>query len=152
MAKWDFGDGMSEYLKELEKMQTEATPIIKKAVWAGGRVVADAFESAIAAIPSVVISDVQRDGLQEGLGLAKMKNENGYIHTKVGFVGYNNDNRYKNPNARWRANSFVARRVVSGTSGVPAYDFVRKATNQCKAASEKAMADQFDQEIQKIMR
>lgn len=152
MAKWDFGKGMDEYLSQLNKLETDATPMIKQAVWEGGRVAAEAFESAISGIPSTVISETQRAGLQEGLGLAKMKNDNGYINTKVGFNGYNNDTRYKNSSSSWRANSFVARRVCAGTSGVPAYNFATKATNSCKSACEAAMKSKLDEEIQKIMK
>lgn len=151
MAKFTIGDGMDDYLKALNKMQTDSTHTIKRAVYEGGRVVAGAIESAIGSIPSTLVSEVQREGLYEGMGLAKMRDDNGYINTKIGFVGYNNDNRYKGQSS-WKANSFVARRVCAGTAHQPAYDFVRKAVNTAKGPAEQAMKDQFDLEISKLMK
>lgn len=150
MAKWNIGDGMDEYLKVLDKLNVDAELLIKRSVYKGAGVVAGIFESAIDAIPSTLVSDVQRQGLHDGLGLAKMRNDNGYINTKIGFAGYNDDPRQWQ--SSWKANSFVARRVCAGTVHQPAYDFVRKAVNTAKGPAEQAMKDQFDLEISKIMK
>lgn len=151
MAKLTVGKGISDYISKLTAMADNSTGMVKQCVYEGGAVVYDAFDSAIDSIPSTLISEVQRQGLHDGLGLAKMQDDGGYINTKVGFDGYNDDNRYKTA-IHWKANSFVARRVCAGTSHQPAFDFVRKAINSCKHKAEDAMAKKCDELMEKAMK
>lgn len=148
MAKWVVGSGLDDYLKQLVTLEKDSTTVIKRSVYEGAGVVAEEFEQQIDAIPSTLISEIQRQGLHDGLGLAKMRDDSGFINTKIGFDGYNEDNRYKTA-IRWKANAAVARRICAGTSHQPAYDFVRKAINASKTKAENAMKEQLDQEITK---
>lgn len=152
--------GLDEYIQKLEKVKN-AEAMIKRAVYDGAAVVAKSVSAAIDQIPEnsgeyvpgdgaiTGISRDQKRGLKEGLGLAKMQNDSGFINTKIGFDGYNSVRTKKYPNGQ--PNSLIARAIESGTSRRPKYRFVAKATSQAAAAAEKAMADRLDQDLKNTM-
>lgn len=160
MAKFEC-PGVQEYIRQIEALKKDSTGFIKRAVYEGGGVVAKAIADAIDALPSgssayvanggVIkgITDIQREGLRDGLGLAKMTNENGYINTKVGFDGYNGYITRKYPNGQ--PNALIARALESGTSQRPKTRFVSKAVKACREEAAKAMADRLDDDIKKAM-
>lgn len=159
MAKFEF-KGATEYIKKIEAVQKSATGCIKRAVYEGAGVVAKGVEDAIAALPSgstayvpngasiYGINDIQREGLLEGLGLAKMQNDNGFINTKLGFAGYNGYKTKKFPNGQ--PNALIARSLESGTSQRPKTRFVAKAVNASKPKAEKAMAESLDKDLKNL--
>ena len=160
MAKFVF-DGIEQYIKELDALNIGRTGMIKLAVYDGAAVVVKSIADAIDALPEgstsfvppggtiTGINAAQRAGLREGLGLAKMKNENGFINTKVGFDGYNGYHTRAYPNGQ--PNALIARALESGTSMRPKTRFVSKAVSSCKDAAEQAMAARFDAALQKTM-
>lgn len=159
MAKLEM-QGMDEYLKKLEKV---ANPegMIKRAVYDGAAVLAKAVLEGINSIPEndgkyvpnnaqiTGLSAAQKQGLRDGLGIARMQNDKGFIHTKIGFDGYNSVKTKKYPNGQ--PNSLIARAVESGTSRRQKYRFVSKATTSAKAAAEQAMANRMDQDLKQTM-
>lgn len=153
-------EGMQEYLDKLNKLGANSQGQIKRAVYSGAGVVLKQVENAIQNLPTQkhhyvkngqinAISPEQKQGLLSGLGATKMQNDNGYIHTKIGFDGYNSIKSKAYPNGQ--PNALIARAIESGTSQRPKTRFVTNATKAAKAAAEKAMAEQFDQDIKKIM-
>lgn len=158
MAKWECPE-VQQYITQIEAIRKDSTGYIKRAVYEGGGVVADAIADAIRGLPTndgkfvpgdapiSGVSQAQKDGLLEGLGLSKMQNESGYIYTKVGFDGYNEVKTKSFPNGQ--PNALIARAVESGTSRRPKTRFISKAVKAAKERAEKAMADRLDEDLKK---
>ena len=152
--------GIDEYIAKLEKIKNPEG-LIKRAVYDGAAVLAEAVLKSIDSIPenngkyvpgNVMIQGLSREqkqGLREGLGIARMQNDKGFINTKIGFDGYNNVKTKKYPNGQ--PNALIARAVESGTSRRQKYRFVSKAATSARAAAEQAMADRMDQDLKNTM-
>lgn len=152
MAKLTVGNGLSEYIAELEKVGN-VDGYLGTVVYEGASVVNESVENAIAALPvddkSAAkgekrngIRSIEKEGLVNGYGITKMRNENGYLNVKLGFDGYN---KLGKPNA------LIARSVISGTSFLQKNDFMSKATRSSKAEAEEAMKLKLDNEIEKLV-
>lgn len=79
-----------------------------------------------------------------------MQNDNGYIHTKLGFAGYNTTITKSYPDGQ--PNLLIARAVLSGTSLRIRIPFIRKAVQRAKKRAEEAMAKRLDEEIKNAMK
>lgn len=137
MAKFKF-EGIEEYTASLEKIGGEnAERVLKYAVYPGAGVVADALRAEI---------ETNHHGygdLEDSLGLAKMRNDSGYVNTKVVFAGYD---RKRVPNA------VKAAALESGTSrGQPATHFISKTVKSVKERAINEMSKALDQKIGQIM-
>lgn len=136
MAKFRF-TGIDQYTASLAKIGGKnAVGVLKYAVYPGAAVVADAIRASM--------SDHRITGdLQDSLSLSTMRNDDGYVNTKVTFAGYD---RNGTPNA------IKAAALESGTSrGQKATHFISKAT---KGATDKAIAEMskaLDEKIDQIM-
>lgn len=161
MAKWIVpSDNMDAYISRLEKLYWSSEETIKRAVYPGAGLVADAIAKSIDSIPVEKqfnatadnklhgISAMQKAGLREGLGIAKFQDQNGYIHVKIGMDGYNNVRTKKYP--KGQPNAVIARSVESGTSFRAKYPFIRSAVRATKAACEAKIRQQFDEEVKKL--
>lgn len=154
MAKLKF-QGLEEYEAQLLKLQTVSRTCVGKAIYEGAKVVADAVKENIESIPIdrrrvskqmlTGITETQKQGLRDGFGIARIQNENGYVHVKIGFDGYNGATSQKYPNGQ--PNSVIARSVNSGTSFRQRLPFVDNAVNATKAAAEQKMKDTFDKTL-----
>ena len=71
-----------------------------------------------------------------------MEDERGFIHTKLGFDGYD---RRGNPNV------VKARALESGTSKQQKKPFIRPAVNAVKDRAVAVMSETVDKQIKKIM-
>lgn len=136
MAKFRF-EGIENYTESLQKIGGKnAVGILKYAVYPGAAVVADSIRAAMSA--HRITGD-----LQDSLSLAVMRNDDGYVNTKITFAGYD---RHGTPNA------IKAAALESGTSrGQRATHFISKAT---KGATDKAIAEMskaLDEKISEIM-
>lgn len=136
MAKFKF-TGIEAYTASLEKIGGKsAVGVLKYAVYPGAAVVADAIRSAL---------ENHRDtgDLQKSLTLATMRNDDGYVNTKVTFAGYD---RNGTPNA------IKAAALESGTSrGQKATHVISHAV---KGSTERAiteMSKALDEKIGQIM-
>ena len=136
MAKFRF-EGIDKYTESLERIGgRNAAGVLKYAVYPGAAVVADAIRAAMSG--HKVTGD-----LQDSLTLATMRNDNGYVNTKVTFAGYDRNGT---------ANAIKAAALESGTSrGQKATHFISKAT---KGATDKAIAEMskaLDEKLEQIM-
>ena len=160
MAKFQFS-GLDEYVSRLQKTAVNTYPCIKRAVYAGAKVVADAIHDEVAALPedrenfhatssymTSGISKRQKDGLLDGLGISKIEEKDGFVNCKVGFAGYNDVETDTYPHGQ--PNPLIARSVISGTSFRSKNPFVTRAVNKSKAQAEAAMTSAFDAEFEKI--
>ncbi len=138
MAKITF-PGLSEYELMISRLSKGADDIAGKAIFAGAKIVTDKIRKNIGGLPSK--TGVTKRGLEDGLGIAPLQNENGYYNVKIGFDGYNDN---KVPNV------LMARLFESGKSNVPKHPFVRPAINATRKQAEAKMVQVIDSELKKL--
>lgn len=158
--KFQVGSGIDQYIGQLENLAFKSVDMIGQAIYEGADIVADAIREGINNIPVddgyagegemlKGVKTIQKKGLQNGFGIAKMKNENGYYHVKAGFHGYNALKTKRFPAGQ--PNVMIARTVEAGNSFTKKTPFVAKAVRSTKDAAERKMAEVIDNEIEKIM-
>ena len=149
MAKFQVGSGIDEYISQLRNLEFSSEDLIGRAIYKGADIVADAIKANIQALPASACTDVEKEGLLDGFGIARMQDENGYFNVKVGFDGYNANKTKKWPNGK--PNSMIARSIEGGTSWKPKHPFVAPAVNKTKALAEMAMAAEIDKRIRTMV-
>lgn len=151
MAKWKF-EGLDKYIEQLNKLEKNTDEIIGRAVYEGAGIVADA---ARAALQNVTTDDdyhpagemregpttEEKEALEASFGISRMRDENGYVHVKIGFHG-------RNPSGL--NNSGMARMIERGSSFMKKQPFITKAVNAKKKQCEEVMAKTLDEEIKKL--
>lgn len=131
--------GVDEYIKKLQRIgRTEyVVSTIKYAVYPGAGIVADAIRTEIEA------NHRESGDLADSMVIVPMRNDNGYINTKVNFDGYDQ---------KGVPNAVKVAALESGNSrGQKATHFLSKTVRRVRAAAEKAMADALDEKINQIM-
>lgn len=138
MARFKF-KGTAAWIDKLEAIGPKGSyKILKYAVYPGAAVIADAIRAAIES------QATDTGDLASSIGLAGMRDDSGYINTRVVFAGYD---RKGEPNAR------KAAVLESGTSDKkhPARHIISRAFKAAEAAAETAMAGALDEKISQIM-
>jgi hypothetical protein len=160
MAKLQF-KGLEEYEAQLLKLRGLTEQMIGEAIYEGAAIVADEVKKGIESIPIddryavggtmlYGITQEQKQGLLDGFGIASMQNENGYLHVKLGFNGYNSMRTKNFPNGQ--PNSMIARSVNSGSSFRQRIPFVDNAVNSAKSRAEEKMKQKLDEAIEKAIK
>lgn len=138
MASFKF-EGLDVYIKKLQIIGPKGSRgILKYALYPGAAVVADAVRSAIE-------GGTHGEGdLASSIGLAPMRDDGGYINTRVLFAGYD---RKGVPNA------IKAAVLESGTSdgSHPARHIISRASRAAESAAEAAIEAALDEKIGQIM-
>lgn len=157
-------EGLEQYQKELEALDRSITGLLKRGVYDGAAVVANAVRASISALPAVsdkaammayrsgekgTLSESQKAGLLSGLNLSEMKESGSVVDTKLSFGGYNSVRTKKFP--KGQPNIMVAASVESGTSATRKQPFMRNAVNKAKARARAAMEATVTSDIEKIM-
>lgn len=140
MAKIEF-KGIDNYRAILKELSFKAEDILKASVYEGAAVVVEAVKSAVPVSQSVSAGD-----LRDSVGLSSMRNDNGYINTKLGFDGYD---------SKGVPNAVKARVLESGRSDVanyPKHPFVRQATRAVQARAVGVMETELDRRIDDYMK
>lgn len=154
MAKWTVGTGIDNYIKNLQDLEFGSEESAKRAVYEGAKIVTDAIRANIQALPvgpprEGKVTQAQKAGLLEGLGIAGFRKDGTFINVKVGMDGYNSEKSRKYPNGQ--PNALIARSLESGSSFAPKRPFIGPAVNRTKGAAEKAIAEKLEEEIKKTM-
>lgn len=154
------GKGMDQYLKQLGNLEFDAPHTVGAAVYEGAKVVADQVKANIDRMATddspgvkdrvVAPKSIQKKGLQVGFGIAKMENQGGYLHVKLGFDGYNRLVSKKYPQGQ--PNAMIARTFEAGNSFTKKMPFVGPAVRQSRDAAERRMAAVVDERIHSIMK
>lgn len=157
MAKLTIGNGLTDYIAELQKLQN-IDDYIEPVVYEGVSVVNKATVAALKELPTddskgkaekrTGLRSIEKAGLLKAYGISKLDNDNGYINRKIGIAnGYieNAATGYKKPAV------LIARSLVSGTSFMQKNDVFSKTAKASKSAAEQAMAKKLDEEINKII-
>lgn len=126
------------------------------ALYEGAGILADAVREEIGKIPVddqpwkngrksriSTLTSAQKEGLLNGLGVAKHREEDGSVNTRIGFSGYNSHATKAHPNGE--PNALVARAVESGTSFRAKTPIVRPAVRRVRQAAIDAMAKKFEE-------
>ena len=162
MAKISF-KGLEDYELRLSKLadKKEVERIAGQAIYEGAAIMADEIKAGIEGLPVVTgygtesnplpggVTAVQKAGLIDGLGIAPMQDDAGFLNVKIGFDGYNRTKTKEYPQGQ--PNQLVARGVESGTSWKQKKPFIRPAINASRKQAEKKMAEVIDEEIEKLM-
>lgn len=155
-------DGLESYIDKLEKAGKSANGLAKRALYDGAAVMADALRDATESLPTQEdryvpepfpigdITDAQKEGLLNGIGITTMKEDGkSNITVKVGFDGYNSVRTVKYPNGQ--PNRLIANAINSGTSRRPKRNFVGNA-KKAKKNAEAAMIARFDEDTKQIFK
>ena len=157
--------GVGPYIAQLNRLSDMSLIIIERAVAKGAKPVADACKenlkglsarSNYAAINAwkqgrkSPLTEEQKKGLVESMGLAPIRDDKGYINTKLGFDGYNEVVTKRWP--KGQPNALIARVLESGSSAMDKQPFVRPAVLATRKDAEKEMKKYLDDEIGKIMK
>lgn len=144
--------GLKEFIRKVEEAGKRPEGLVKRALYEGAGVMADAIHTAIGTIPTDEswgtrnhkkdgITLREKAGLLWGLGVSRMKEENAGVSVVIGFAGENADGE---------RNTTVMRRVESGTSVTKKRPTIRPTKNRTKAAALSAMQKQFEKDIQEM--
>lgn len=144
--------GLDELIAKVEKMRQRPEGLVKRALYKGAGVMADALKSAVNAIPTDEAYGTKRHpkagllpeekaSLVSGLGISRMESNGGTVSVVIGFKGMN---------ANGKKNSTVMRRVESGTSIMRKTPTIRPTANRTKAAAFAAMQEQFSRDMDEV--
>lgn len=144
MAKFKF-EGMDEYITTLGRIgRKQSEKIIKYAVYPGAALVADAIRDALN-------SHRESGELANSITLATMRNDDGYVNTKIMFAGYDSA-KVSKQFPKGVPNAVKAASLESGNSrGEKGTHLISKAT---KSVTERAIAEMskaLDEKIDQIM-
>lgn len=91
---------------------------------------------------------LQKQGLQDSLGIARMKATPSGLDVKLGFDGYNDIKTKKYP--KGQPNMMIARSVNIGTTWLRPTYFMDRTVTANEAKVNKVIEEQFYVEMQKI--
>ena len=160
MAKLTF-EGVDAYTQQIKRLSDKAEGMIKRAVYDGAAAVMQAVVEQIEALPVIEnryrstdlplkgVTQTQKRGLLEGVGFSRMKNDKGYINTKIGFDGYNGAKSKKYPNGQ--PNALIARAINGGSTARVKIPFINRAVKASKDKCEAAMIARFDEDTKNMM-
>lgn len=159
-TKYQVGKGAEQYLRQMEELGTKSKSMIGMAIYKGAEVVTDAIRAEIEMLPTHrgfrrakegemidTISEAQKRGLLNGLGIATMKNDGGVYNVKVGMDGYNTTVSKRWP--RGQPNAMVMRSIESGTSFMQKNPVITKAVRRVKPEAERVMGKVINDYINK---
>lgn len=140
MAKISF-PGFESYEKALQELGADAEKICKAAVYDGAAIVADAIRASYYSQPHPYSE--HGNEVIKSMTLSKIRNDDGYVNTKVGFVGYDSEGT---------ATAIIARTLESGNSHQRKKPFIRPAVNRSKETAIRAMGEKIDQMTKQIVK
>ena len=147
-------NAIDDYLQTIRRLGGGIEEVAKKAVYEGTKIMADRVRANIQALPIDEhwgtsdnplhgVKAVQKQGLLDSFGVAKMQNDNGFINTLIGF----NKSDY---NSIGQPNLKIARAIQSGTSFSDKIPFFENAIRATRPASRKRMVEIAEQELDKL--
>ena len=150
---------IDDYIHKLEQMHANTEEMIGRAIFPGAAIVADAVRSSIEGIPEAPkqyargmktgLTASQKAGLLDGLGIAVMRNDGGFLNVKVGMDGYNSTVTKRWP--KGQPNALIIRSLESGTSFQLRQPVIGPAIRSSRQAAIQKMKEQFDEETRKVM-
>ena len=133
MAKIEM-TGLDEYIKKLSGLGVNIEGVCKRAVYPAAGMVIEEIKRSV---------PVDTGGLRDSMILTPYVNEDGYVYTKVEFVGYDE---------RGHPNPVKARVLESGSSTRKKHPFIRPAVNRVKGAVETEIEKNFNEICEEYMK
>lgn len=163
MANITFDVDVEEFSTMLENMSTATDGLAKRAIYEGAKVVVQEVKSQIEGIPEDTfrhltngdrfeyVTDREKKGLLEGLGITKMEGDpiKGW-NAKIGFDGYAEGTMKSKRYPKGRPNAMLARALETGTTVNAKYPFMRRAINRSREKAIQAMERQINEDIMSI--
>ncbi len=162
MARMTFR-AAEEYELKLSRLSYSSPEIVKAAIAAGAKVVADAIRKALEALPTdkfrflrdgekyIGPTEREKADMLESFGITPIQRDrDDNWNAKIGFDGYGSLPTKKYP--KGVPNQLVARSVESGSTVRKKTPFVRNTVNQVKKTAQDAMAKATDEELEKLWR
>lgn len=161
MAKAKFTMGDFEYI--LSHMAGQSTELVKAGLYAAAGVYADAVRQKLNGLSTVDntynviayregkparLSEEQKKGLQDGLGISPMRSKGGSWNLRIGFDGYNAIETSKWPSGQ--PNIMIAAMAEHGSSTFQKQPFIRTARKQADEAALRAAEAAIAEKIKKI--
>ena len=163
MAKFEM-KGMEAYIKQLEDVAWASKYVCRAAVFAGADVVANEIRAGIQKLKTVsnaaaitaynakkptYISEPQKRGLEESLGVAPIRENMGSYDTKIGFDSYNDIATERWPGGQ--PNAMVARACNNGSTAMLKQPFIRDAIRRSVSPALDAMNEAANKKVEEIM-
>lgn len=150
-VKADIGGGIDQFIGDLDRLGDKAEDISKRAIYEGANILADAVRKKIEGLSTAGrLTDYEKQGMLDGLGVAPMKKYGQEINTKIGMHGYNKHRTKKYPQGQ--PNAMIARSVEGGTSFRKPQPFIQPAVDQYKNKAQSAMSAEFDRQVGQIVK
>ena len=150
-VKVNVGGGIDQFIGELDRVGMDVEEMSRRAIYEGANILADAIRKNLEALhvgekgSNIRLTEYEKKGMLEGLGVAKMQQRGQIIDTKIGMHGYNSHKTKKYPNGQ--PNAMIARSVEKGTSFRKPQPFIKPAVDSYKTKAESAMSAEFDRQI-----
>lgn len=152
-----------EYLLRLSRLEQEADKIVKRAVYEGAKVVANAIKNEAVNLPEEQfrklgtgelfsgVTPHEKEAILQGFGLSDMEQDAQGWNTKAGFVGYVTRQKTKKY-PRGTPVPMLVRSIESGSSVRRKIPFVRTAVKSSRGKAVEAMEDTIDEQVKKTMK
>lgn len=149
--------GFDDYVANLDRMGGAWDRAATRSVYVGAGILADEVRKRIEALPvrsaQIVpegerasgILPLEKKALLDGLGVAKIRTDSGFINTRIGFDGYDYIKTKSFPQGR--PVSMIARSVNNGTSWLAQNPFITRSYSSAKKQVESAMEKEFLKEL-----
>lgn len=142
--------GLDDLIKSTEALAKNPAGYVKRALWVGAGMTADAIKAAVASLPVASepgnkkhpmrgVTSVEKAGLVTGVGISRMYETGQTVEVVIGFNGENADGD---------KNTTTMRRIESGTSIRRKIPTIRPAVNRTRAKAFSAMQEQFARDLQ----
>lgn len=153
--------GIDEYIKAIQRVSNDSDIVIRKGIYEGSGVMADALKNEVRKLPtdnsygtnenpSKGITNRQKADLIDGFGIAPIREDGDFLNVKLGWDGYGRTKtkKYK----KGVPNQLIVRSVNSGTSFRRSIPFVNRTVNKNRNKVQQVMAKVIQKEIEKEMK
>lgn len=146
--------GIDNWTTTINEISIDSEKMASAAVYQGAGVITDGLRAAIQKLSArsggygrywIGVTDEERQGLLDGLGITQHKKNDGIVSTKIGFDGYNAYKTKKYPQGH--PNSMVARTLETGTSWLHKTPFIAPTVRRLKESAVAAMQAELDKNI-----
>ena len=148
---------VDNFIKDIDTRTAAFHQIAGKSLYVGAGIIADALRKNIENLPeraprlkngeiSRGVTKYQKEALLKGMGISKMRNNDGTYDIKIGFQGYDDEKTKAYP--KGHPISMIARSVESGTSWLQKTPFIRPAYDKAHASAEEAMKKEIESQWQ----
>ena len=153
--------GLEDFIKACKETDKTVEKIVGRSIYPGAKEMYSAIRHSVDALPVTVTTTIfshryaqrdlypkQKQGLQESLGIARMKAKPSGLDVKLGFDGYNEIQTKKYP--KGQPNMMIARSVNKGTTWLRPTYFMDRTVTANEVKVNKLIEDQFYVEMEKI--